>query len=109
MYRGKAVANRSAHNILLIDQLHGHVSPSRCKPLGNAQHECAVACTEVDYFSRSHASPMLQQRACHDTVGHRKGVQAAEISPKTPRARIIARYVIRQFGFNITEHEFLPM
>src|SRR5262245_61540954 len=107
MYRGKAVANLSAHNILLIDQLHCHVSPSRCKPLGNAQHECAVACTEVDYFARSHASPMLPQRARHDTVGHRNGVQSAEISPKAERARIIARNVVRQFGFNVTEQDFL--
>src|SRR5262249_3852251 len=97
----------SAHNILLINQLHCHVSPSRCKPLSNAQHECAVSSTEVDYFARSHAAPMLQQRARHDTVGHRNGIQAAEISPKVQRARIVSRNVIRQFGFNSTEQEFL--
>jgi hypothetical protein len=49
---------------------------------------------------------MLQQRARHDTVGHRKGVQSAEITPKAQRAWIIARNVIRQFGFNITEQKF---
>src|SRR5262245_8547141 len=103
MYRGKAVANLSAHDILLIDQLHCHVSPSRCKPLGNAKHECAVACTEVGDFTRSHASPMLQQHARHDTVGHEKGVQSAKISPKAQRTRIIARNMIRQFGPYITE------
>jgi hypothetical protein len=49
---------------------------------------------------------MLQQRARHDTVGHRKSVQSAEITPKAQRAWIIARNVIRQFGFNITEQKF---
>src|SRR5262249_30091737 len=107
MQCGKAVPYLSAHNVLLIDQLYCHVWPFRRQPLGNAQHECTVACAKVDQLARNEITAMLQQCARHNAVGHCKAVQAVEISSETAGPWIIARNVIRQLGVNNTQQVFL--